>query len=448
MWRRVVPIFTEVAIMARKRGERGDGSIEQLPSGKYRAVVSAGKDPTTGKRIKVSRTFDTSREAREFRDELRKKARKLGGQNLQTVLGLSLADWLGRWLEGLRAEVAAGELATHTLRPYEQHVKNTLVPYLGQVLLPDLRRSTIKAAFGRMMEGDPERELAAVSSKMLAKVRTTLGVALQAAVDEDLLEENPVRGLKRRRRQGKARAGQNAPVERVRYFEEWQALRFLEYARADRLHALWVLWLDSGAREGELFALHWAEIDWEKGSVRIIRSLEEDGPNLELKDPKTEKSRRTIAVSRQSVEALGEHRKRMLVAGLYRPYGPVFCDTRGGFLRKDNVRNRHFRKIIKRANQAAEVEAAENGTAARLLPVLRPYDLRHTCATLLLMKGFPVHVVAERLGHESPAMVLKTYGHVLPGMQKAAAQAMETFLGGTAEGPVRAAERVCPTGGP
>jgi hypothetical protein len=245
-------------VKGRERGFRGEGSVERRSNGKYRGVFPNGLDPDTGNRVKIYRTFETEREAEIWLETMPTNAKKSRGVNLQTMQRMTLAAWLEHWLTGLRAEVAAGELATHTLRPYEQHVKNTLTPYLGKVLLPDLHWRVIKEGLARMRTGDQDRGLEAVSAKMMTKARTTLGVALQAAVDDGLLTENPAHGLrKRRRNQGKKKAGEAShQTQRVQVFDQDQTRRFLEFAKADRQYALWALWLDTGAREGELFALH------------------------------------------------------------------------------------------------------------------------------------------------------------------------------------------------
>ena len=58
------------------------------------------------------------------------------------------------------------------------------------------------------------------------------------------------------------------------------------------------------------------------------------------------------------------------------------------------------------------------------------HGLRHTCATLLLRAGEPVHVVAERLGHSDINITLNTYAHVLPDMQQSAATKLGALLHG------------------
>ena len=74
----------------------------------------------------------------------------------------------------------------------------------------------------------------------------------------------------------------------------------------------------------------------------------------------------------------------------------------------------------------------EEGKTKRFRPAFRMYDLRHTCATLLLLKGVNPKVVQERLGHASIVLTLNTYSHVLPTMQKGAAEKMEARFGASA----------------
>jgi integrase len=161
----------------------------------------------------------------------------------------------------------------------------------------------------------------------------------------------------------------------------------------------------------------------------VQRSLEELRGKLRLKEPKTVKARRRIDLSSYALAVTHEHRKRMLAEG--HVSGPVFCDTQGGLLRKSNLVRYSFHKVIARANEEMVQEAKEksekDGTVIDpvLLAKIRFHDLRHTCATLLLMANVNVKIVSKRLGHSSIEMTLNTYSHVLPTMQKIAAEAMD-----------------------
>jgi len=147
--------------------------------------------------------------------------------------------------------------------------------------------------------------------------------------------------------------------------------------------------------------------------LQVNRALS-DG---EFTAPKASKSRRRIDLTTGSVNALRAHRKRQLEermrrAGLWQDRGLVFPSSVGTPLSHRNV-VRSFKALLHRAGLPAMV---------------RLYDLRHTCATLLLSRNVHPKYVQELLGHASIALTLDTYSHVLPGMGGGTVGAMEDAL--------------------
>jgi integrase len=182
----------------------------------------------------------------------------------------------------------------------------------------------------------------------------------------------------------------------------------------DRLEALYVVAVHTGMRPGELLALKWQDVDLEGGSLQVGRALS----GGEFTAPKTSRSRRLIELTAGSVAALRAHRKRQLEermqsAGLWQDHGLVFPSRVGTPLSHRNV-VRSFKALLRRAG---------------LPETVRLYDLRHTCATLLLSRRVHPKYVQELLGHASIALTLDTYSHVLPGMDGGTASAMEDALG-------------------
>lgn len=147
------------------------------------------------------------------------------------------------------------------------------------------------------------------------------------------------------------------------------------------------------------------------------QSLQRAGGALAVVPPKTERSRRSIPLPAVAVTALREHRARMTEEARARgsqlhPEGFVFTSTTGTPLEPRNV-NRSFTALLARAD---------------LRPV-RLHDLRHTCASLLLAQGVPARVVMETLGHSAIAVTMNTYSHVLPSLQREAADRMNDLIG-------------------
>jgi integrase len=303
---------------------------------------------------------------------------------------LTLGQYLDTWLEA-----AQSSIAPNTLVDYSKNVRK-LREYVGGTKLAKLTALRVQQMYADMERGGVPR-----ASQRRAGV--TLGIALQHAVRLRLIPHNVARDVPKPR----------VPRRQIEPLGPDEVGRFLDAARADRLYALYVIWLDSGAREGELFGLTWDSVDFPGRAITVKRNLEEIKGRLTLREVKTSKSRRRIPVSEFAIDALNEHRKAMLAEGNFRPDGPVFCDSRGGWLRKSNVLRRSFRPALKRAG----------------LPLTtRPYDLRHSSATLLLLAGEDAKVVAERLGHSTTRLTQDIYQHVLPGMQERAAAKLDAIF--------------------
>src|SRR5262249_51746505 len=135
---------------------------------------------------------------------------------------------------------------------------------------------------------------------------------------------------------------------------------------------------------------------------KVRAALAQVKTTVQVTEPKSSRSRRTIALPAVAVSALRAHRVRQLEARLaagskWRDNGFVFASSIGSPLDPRNV-TRQFKALL---------------TLAKL-PNIRLHDLRHSCATLLLAQGVNPRVVMETLGHSQVSLTLNTYTHVLP----------------------------------
>lgn len=174
---------------------------------------------------------------------------------------------------------------------------------------------------------------------------------------------------------------------------------------------------DDRKRRGEILALCWSDIDLDARVLTVHSSLSSPikGKGPQFTEPKTSKSRRTIALPDQTIAELKAHRsrqgaQRLLLGSAYRDDGLVFAEADGTPFNPNKISSRwlEFRR--------------ESKVNARF------HDLRHTHATLLLKDGIPLKVVSDRLGHSTAVLTLDTYGHVLPGMDAAAAERFGDIL--------------------
>jgi integrase len=193
-----------------------------------------------------------------------------------------------------------------------------------------------------------------------------------------------------------------------------QVKALLSAARGHRLEALYVLALHTGLRRSELLGLKWTDVDLDTGTLSVQRSLERDGT---FNPPKRDKSRRTVKLTGQAVEALKSHRahqneERLRLGSLWEDHDLVFPNRVGKPMNADNLYHREFKPLLKKA-----------GFSGFTL-----HSLRHTCATLLCSKNVSPKIVQEILGRATISQTMDTYSHLMPGMGDIAATALEEAL--------------------
>lgn len=179
-----------------------------------------------------------------------------------------------------------------------------------------------------------------------------------------------------------------------------------------------VLALTCGMRRGEILGLQWDDIDFNSNTININNNLIYTKENdLELVSPKTDTSVGIIAMLPLTIDALKEAQKKqkenkLLFGEKYNKNNFVCTWNDRRPIRPDYATNT-IKKLLKKCE----------------LPDIRFHDLRHTHATLLLLKKVNPKVVSERLRHSDISITLNTYSHVLPQMQEEAVSKLsEIFI--------------------
>jgi integrase len=221
----------------------------------------------------------------------------------------------------------------------------------------------------------------------------------------------------------------------VRVLTAEQSRVFLSAALNTHYGPVLAVALTTGMRPSEYLALKWHDIDWDRGTVSVVRTLERAPGVWRFAETKRSRSRRIIKLQEWVLEVLKE-----LQARTTQPTGSGAADAAELVFTTPTGRPIHSDKLAKRFKAILRQFG---------LPVIRLYDLRHTAATLALSAGVPPKVVAEQLGHASAAFTLDTYSHLLPHMQEEAAIKVEQILAGPGRRPHRmAGQKRFPKTGP
>ncbi|PKW13655.1 tyrosine-type recombinase/integrase [Saccharopolyspora spinosa] len=386
-----------------KRVELSDGTV------RYRFVVDIGRDPKTGKRRQITKTFDTKREAKAEHARIKHQT---GEGSYVAPSKLTVGDWLDTWLKS-----ATVDLEKATARSYQDALR-CVYDLLGDRKLQTLTEEDIDDLIrwmltsGRKIGGKPGTGLGLRSVQLMLN-------RLRAALNEAVRRRLVVRNVAEAARIPKAarEAAAEAKAERTPWSTE-EVKAFLATIREDRLYAPMLLSL-MGLRPAEACGLRWTpDVDLEAQTVKAgdnTRTLVV-GEVVE-KGAKSEAGKRGLPLPVQAVSALKAFRARQaaekLAAGeAYEDSGYVVVDELGRAVKTDWLRRR-FYKLIERAG----------------VRKVRLYDARHACLTYLATSGVPDVIVSAWAGHADLSFTKRVYIHPNADHLKVAADQLGELLG-------------------
>lgn len=273
----------------------------------------------------------------------------------------------------------------------------------------DVTINAARAAVRRYKIGIvPKREHnPGLARKSVRNIHAMLHRAFEDAVAWKYIDANPAAGAKL----------PTVPKRRAQVWTPAQIGTFMRAIRSDRFYALFRLELTTGMRRANICGQRWGAVDLDAGELSIYDSRVVVGGYAVDKDGgKTENVEHIISLDPVTVAALREWKavqdaEREFFGGDYLEGDYVFTWPDGRPVHPDSIYQRFVRL-----------------TAAAGLPLITFHDLRHSYATAALKAGVNPKVVSERIGHADVAFTLKTYAHVLPGMDREAAERVATYL--------------------
>lgn len=320
-------------------------------------------------------TFPESRRAQEF------AAAEAAPADLVTV-----GDFLDKWLDRQKQQLKAS-----SYEGYRKIVVGQLDPWFGKMKLSELKRKHVRDKLTEYEAGN----------KTLANIQSVLRAALTEAVDDELLEANPLAGYTYRRAEAPKEGDDIDPFDRVEQSAilaalDGQARNFVQFA----------FW--TGLRTSELVALDWSDIDFTRGVVRVARALTQRSTTPEV--TKTTAGRREVKLLQAALEALQAQKAHTYLKGEEVFQNPQTLTRWAG---DQPIRKTMWQWALKKA-----------GVRYRY-----PYQTRHTYASMMLSSGEHPMWVSRQMGHRDWSMIIRRYGRWMPDADTQAGSRAEEVFG-------------------
>ena len=358
------------------RRSHHEGTVFYVP-GRDRWVAEISIAPGKRKRFYCKSKQEAIRKRNEALRELERGTLATGPRR-------KLGEYLEDWIENVHKR----KLRTGTYVNYKKLVRY-VVAGLGDVWLEKLTPQRVQAFYAKKLDEG-------LSSKVVHEIHGVLHLALKNAVRWGLVSRNvcdlvtPPRIV--------SREVQPLSVE--------QARALVQHVQGHRLEVLLAMAIVTGMRRGELLALRWSDIDFDRGRLLVLHSVNFIAKYGYVEDkPKTAAGRRVIDLPMFLLDMLKRHQLHVLelreAADSWENRDLVFPNLRGGYMHPNHM-GEQFRKLLKDAG----------------LPPIHFHDLRHSAASILLCMGVNIKAIQELLGHSDISVTLRTYSHLLPSMQQ------------------------------
>lgn len=376
------------------------GSVRERKTKKgnsYQITIEYGYDPLTGERIRQSVTYHgTKKQAEKEMHRLILEAEN-GGQ-IAKPSAVTIGDWLDEWVN-----VYCAQLSPTTRSGYRTAIRSQIKPYLGAYPMKALRNLHIQTWVNDLTS---KRNL---SPKTIKNAYLNLKKALDQAVTLKMLSYNPCTGTK---------------LPKLKKYEaeiyEMDEIReMLKCAQQTNLYFPLMLEVATGLRRGELLAVTWDDVDFDKGIIHIVKNRVTTDDGVIIKDPKSDSGIRSIQLSDSmmaimKIQYAGYLEDRATNPG-YFDHNLLVCQDNGKPYTPDAM-SRKWRRFLK---------------AADLKPI-RFHDLRHSHATALIEAGVDLVTVQKRMGHSDVSILMNTYVHSTKKSRQEAAAIMDNYMFDTA----------------
>ena len=353
------------------------------------------RDPATGKLKQTSKKgFRTKGDAENF---ILKINTQMGDNTFSQPDKILFRDYLKYWLD---VYVNESNLRKTTIAGYLVNINGHVIPSLGNIELQNLTASHIENFYAQKLKNGRLDGKGGLSAKSIKYIHRVLSKALDHALKKRLTTRNVAKEVSIIPKVKKYHA---------EIYNKQEIRLLLGYVKDTDMEVPIALAAICGLRRGEVLGLKWCDINFENCIVKICRQLIPTKDGFQFEAPKSETSNRVCSVPEEIINILARHRKnqdyyRELLGIDYNDNDLINCNPDGSLI-SPSYFSKRFSTVIKNAG----------------LKHIRFHDLRHSCASLMLLAGVQMKVASDILGHSSIGITADLYTHVITDLKKEAA---------------------------
>lgn len=354
------------------------GHIRKRGENTYQLIWYMGRGEDDRKKYSSKTVHGTKRLAQE---ELNRILAQIADDDYTMPTSITVTDYFDRWLSEVRLS-----LKESTLSWYESVWRKHIIPEIGGIELRKLSPLHIQTLYRRLAEKG-------VSPPTIHAAHRAIGRPLSRAVKWRLIPRSPLERVD----------PPKAPKREISPLTAEQVMRLLKVSKGTGRYSLYLAAVVTGMRQSELLGLRWSDVDLDRCTITITGTLNRQG---ERDSTKTAAGTRQVSIPQRLADELRQIQPE-------NPGDQLVWQTSNGTPISHRNLLRQFKNLLQKAG---------------LPETVRFHDLRHTSATLLLSAGVHPKVVQERLGHSRINVTLDTYSHVMPELQRQAAEQLDALL--------------------
>ena len=357
----------------------------------YQLVVEL--ESADGKRNRRYKTVKGTK--KQAQEALRKFQNELETGYTVNPSSMKLSEWMWQWLDQYLPNIEAT-----TRSGYKDKIENQINPYLGNIQLKALTPNTIQKWVNKL-----HNELGK-SPKTIRNAFLNLNAAMEKAVVTQMISNNPCKGVELPKNQ----------KYKAQIYTKQEIIQLLALAEDTDMYIPLLLVCYVGFRRGELLALKWEHIDFDKSIIHIQSNTVIAEGKVNTKAPKSAAGTRDVTVGANILAELKRARaqyntNKLAMGAGFTDSGLVVCQPNGKPFRPESMTQKWERFVAKHG-----------------LKPIRFHDLRHSCTTMMIEAGIDMKTVQTRIGHANITTTMNTYAHCTPAVDQSAADKLDNIL--------------------